>query len=154
MTRLLTRPALPSGHSSWPLEDDDAHRSPAPGRRDRTHDPRRTDEPGRVPGLCRADAGAHPVPQRDHHYGHPPPTHKGSEVPRSVDAAGTALGCLPPYSPDLNPIKNAFPRLKAILRKAAGRAVNGLWDATRDALPRLIPQDCASYFTAAGYEPE
>jgi transposase len=82
------------------------------------------------------------------------PAHKGSEVRRVIEAAGAALCYLPPYSPDLNPIENAFSKLKAILRKAAARTIDALWDAIRDALPRFTPQDCASYFTAAGYEPE
>ncbi len=82
------------------------------------------------------------------------PAHKGSGVRRAIEAAGADLRYLPPYSPDLNPIENAFSKLKAILRKAAARTIDGLWDAIRDALPRFTPQDCASYFTAAGYEPE
>ena len=82
------------------------------------------------------------------------PAHKGSEVRRAIEATGAGLRYLPPYSPDLNPIENAFSKLKAILRKAAARTIDGLWDAIRDALPRFTPQDCASYFTAAGYEPE
>ena len=73
---------------------------------------------------------------------------------RAIEAAGAALRTLPPYSPDLNPIENASSKLKAILRKAAARTVDGLWDAIRDALPCFTPQDCNSYFTAAGYEPE
>jgi hypothetical protein len=55
---------------------------------------------------------------------------------------------------DFNPIENAFSKLKAILRKAAARTVPDLWDAIRDALPRISPNDCANYFSAAGYEPE
>ena len=82
------------------------------------------------------------------------PAHKGSEVRRAIEATGAGLRYLPPYSPDLNPIENAFSKLKAILRKAAARTIDGLWEAIRDALPRFTPQDCASYFTAAGYEPE
>jgi hypothetical protein len=58
------------------------------------------------------------------------------------------------YSPDLNPIENAFSKLKAFLRKAAARTINNLWDVIRDALPTFTPKDCASYFTAAGYEPD
>jgi len=64
------------------------------------------------------------------------------------------LRYLPPYSPDFNPIENAFSKLKAILRKAAARTIDGPWDAIRDALPCFTLQDCASYFTAAGYEPD
>ena len=82
------------------------------------------------------------------------PAHKGINVRRVIEAAGAALRYLPPYSPDCNPIENAFSKLKAVLRKAATRTIGDLWDAIRDALPSLTPQECANYFTAAGYEPD
>ena len=82
------------------------------------------------------------------------PAHKGADVRRAVEAAGATLRYLPPYSPDFNPIENAFSKLKAGLRKAAARTIDGLWDAIRDALPTITPAECANYFTAAGYEPE
>lgn len=82
------------------------------------------------------------------------PAHKGADVRRAVEAAGATLRYLPPYSPDFNPIENAFSKLKACLRKAAARTIDGLWDAIRDALPTITPAECANYFTAAGYEPE
>jgi transposase len=47
------------------------------------------------------------------------PAHKGAEVRRAIEAAGATLRYLPPYSPDFNPIENAFSKLKAELRKAA-----------------------------------
>jgi len=75
-------------------------------------------------------------------------------VRRAIEAAGATLRYLPPYSLDFNPIENAFSKLKAILRKAAARSIEDLWDVIRDALPCFTPQDCVNYFTAAGYEPE
>ncbi len=57
------------------------------------------------------------------------PRHKGPSVRALIEAAGAALLYLPPYSPDFNPVENAFARLKALLRKAAERTVTGLWDA-------------------------
>ena len=81
------------------------------------------------------------------------PAHKGIDVRRAIEAAGAILRYLPPYSPDLNPIENAFAKLKAFLRKAAARTIDGLWDAIRDALPLFTPAECANYFAAAGYEP-
>ena len=80
------------------------------------------------------------------------PAHKGPDVRRAVEAAGATLRYLPPYSPDFNPIENAFSKLKALLRKAAARTVDELWIAIGDALPRFTPHECANYFTAAGYE--
>ena len=82
------------------------------------------------------------------------PAHKGNDVRRAIEAAGATLRYLPPYSPDLNPIENAFAKLKAILRKAAARTIDQLWDAIRDALPQFTPSECANYFSAAGYEPD
>ena len=74
--------------------------------------------------------------------------------PNDIEAVGARTLFLSPYSPDFNPIENAFSKLKCILRKTAARSVPDLWDAIRDALPRFTPQECANYFTAAGYEPE
>jgi transposase len=53
--------------------------------------------------------------------------HKGSQVRDVIEAAGARLLYLPPYSPDFNPIENAFAKLKALLRKAGERSVEGLW---------------------------
>ena len=82
------------------------------------------------------------------------PAHKGHEVRLAIEAAGATLRYLPPYSPDFNPIENAFSKLKAFLRKAAARTIDELWDVIRIALDTFTPQDCANYFTAAGYEPD
>ena len=61
---------------------------------------------------------------------------------------------LPPYSPDFNPIAMAFSKLKALLRKAAGRTVEGLWDAIGRLVGLITPTESANFFTASGYEPE
>lgn len=82
------------------------------------------------------------------------PAHKAADVRRAIQAAGATLCYLPPYSPDFNPIENAFSKLKAILRRVAARTIDDLWDAIRNALPLFTPQECANYFTAAGYEPK
>ncbi len=82
------------------------------------------------------------------------PAHKVEGVRTAIEAAGARRRLLPPYSPDLNPIENAFAKLKALLRKAAARTIPELWDAIRDALPKFTPGECANYFTACGYEPE
>jgi transposase len=80
-------------------------------------------------------------------------SHKGAAVRQAIEAAGAKLLYLPPYSPDFNPIENAFAKLKALLRKAAQRTVDGLWDAIGALLPAFSPAECANYFAAAGYEP-
>jgi transposase len=81
-------------------------------------------------------------------------SHKGPAVRAAVEAAGAGLLYLPPYSPDFNPIENAFAKLKALLRKAAERTVDGLWNAVGTLLSAFTPQECANYFAAAGYDPD
>jgi transposase len=81
------------------------------------------------------------------------PAHKGSRVREVIEAAGATLLYLPPYSPDFNPIENAFAKLKALLGKAAERTIEGLWAAIGRLIDLFTPQECANYFAAAGYEP-
>ena len=79
-------------------------------------------------------------------------SHKGSQVRALIEAAGAHLLYLPPYSPDFNPIENAFAKLKALLRKAAERTVSGLWDRIGVVLDTFTPAECANSFAAAGYD--
>ena len=51
------------------------------------------------------------------------PAHKSAGVRTAIEAAGATLRHLPPYSPDFNPIEQAFSKLKAVLRKAAARTI-------------------------------
>ncbi|WP_422679954.1 IS630 family transposase [Chelatococcus albus] len=81
-------------------------------------------------------------------------SHKGARVRELIEAAGASLLYLPPYSPDFNPIENAFAKLKALLRKAAERTVDGLWTAIGRLIDTFTPQESANYFAAAGYNPE
>ena len=81
-------------------------------------------------------------------------SHKGPTVRRAIEAAGANLLYLPPYSPDFNPIENAFAKLKALLRKAAVRTIGALWDQIGMILNLFTPAECANYFKAAGYEPD
>ena len=53
--------------------------------------------------------------------------HKGSQVRELIEARGCELLFLPPYSPDLNPIEEAFSKMKALLRRAGARMHEGLW---------------------------
>ena len=81
------------------------------------------------------------------------PAHKSAGVRSAIESAGASLRHLPPYSPDFNPIEQAFSKLKALLRKAAARTIPDLWAAIAEAIPRFSRGECASYFQAAGYEP-
>jgi transposase len=79
------------------------------------------------------------------------PAHRVAGVRGILEAAGMTLLYLPPYSPDLNPIEMAFAKLKALLRKAAERTVDGLWDKIGEILAQFSPDECANFFRHAGY---
>ena len=81
-------------------------------------------------------------------------SHKGPAVRRAIEAAGASLLYLPPYSPDFNPIENAFAKLKALLRRAAEQTVGALWDRIGTLVDTFTPAECENYFRAAGYEPD
>jgi transposase len=77
--------------------------------------------------------------------------HKRAEARELIERAGAALVFLPAYSPDLNPIEMAFSKLKAKLRKAKERTVEGLRAAIFAALAAFPPDECANFLRAAGY---
>jgi transposase len=81
------------------------------------------------------------------------PAHKPLAVREAIENAGASLRFLPPYSPDFNPIENAFAKLKAILKKIAARTIDELWTAIGQAITTFTPAECANYFNAAGYDP-
>jgi transposase len=72
----------------------------------------------------------------------------------AIEAAGASLLYLPPDNPDFNPIENTFSKLKALLRKAAERTRDSLWSRIADIIPLFSPAACASFFQAAGCDPE
>ena len=78
-------------------------------------------------------------------------SHKAPAVRAAIEAAGATLLFLPPYSPDFNPIEQAFAKLKAHLRKAAERTIHGLWDAIGRILDLYSAEECANYFAHCGY---
>jgi transposase len=78
-------------------------------------------------------------------------SHKGAAVRRAIRAAGALLIFLPPYSPDLNPIEQAFSKLKTLLRKEDARTREQIETCIRDLLARITTKECANYFTDAGY---
>jgi len=80
--------------------------------------------------------------------------HKVPGVRQAIEAAGAKLLHLPPYSPDFNPIEQLFAKLKALLRKAAERSVDGLWNRIAELLDAFTPAECANYFRNAGYAPQ
>lgn len=78
--------------------------------------------------------------------------HKVTGVRETIEAAGARLLYLPPYSPDFNPIENAFAKIKALLRTAAARTIPDLWTAIRYAFTCFTPAECRNYLAAAGYD--
>jgi transposase len=77
--------------------------------------------------------------------------HKVTGVSQAIEACGAELHYLPPYSPDLNPIENAFAKLKAHARKSAARTLDALERAAANALRQFNPDECANFFAHAGY---
>ncbi|TCL89169.1 transposase [Rhizobium sp. PP-WC-2G-219] len=82
------------------------------------------------------------------------PAHKAAGIRNAIETAGANLLYLPAYSPDFNPIENAFAKLKALLRARAERTVDALWDTVGSLVSLFVPAECANYFRAAGYDPD
>jgi transposase len=79
------------------------------------------------------------------------PVHRVAAVREVIEAAGAKPRYLPKYSPDLNPIKQAFSKLKAHLRKAAEPTIPRLSRRIGALVSAFSPQECANYFRHAGY---
>src|ERR1700739_2217087 len=79
------------------------------------------------------------------------PVHRVAGVRQVIEAAGAKLRYLPKYSPDLNPIEQAFSKLKAHLRKAAEPTIPRLSRRIGALVPAFSSQECANYFRHAGY---
>jgi transposase len=77
--------------------------------------------------------------------------HKRAGVRATIEEAGARLLYLPPYSPDLNPIELAFSKLKARLRRAGQRTVEGLWGLLGELTDAFNPQECRNFFKHCGY---
>jgi transposase len=77
--------------------------------------------------------------------------HKSARVRQLIEAAGCQLVFLPTYSPDFNPIEQAFAKLKHLLRKAAARSVDDVMTATHRHYHHITQQDARGYFRNAGY---
>ncbi len=80
------------------------------------------------------------------------PAHKVAGVRDAIESVGARLLYLPPYSPDFNPIEQAFAKFKAELRSAAARTIPDLWTEIQKAFERFTPSECQNYLAAAGYE--
>ena len=107
---------------------------------------RRLDHEGGLRGL--PGAGADPLAWAGAGGGDGQPlsSHKGSRVRELIEERGCELIYLPPYSPDLNPIEEAFAKLKALLRKAGARTCEALIEAMGRALDALTASDARGFF--------
>jgi transposase len=77
--------------------------------------------------------------------------HKGERVRELIEERGCELVFLPPYSPDFNPIEQAFSKLKALLRGAGARTREALIEAMGAALPEIGARDASGFFRHCGY---
>ena len=77
--------------------------------------------------------------------------HKHPAVRHAIEQAGARLRFLPPYSPDLNPIEQAFAKLKAFLRRARPRTFEQVCALIAAALQLFQPDECANYVRHCGY---
>jgi transposase len=78
-------------------------------------------------------------------------SHKGRAIRAAIRAAKAKLFFLPAYSPDLNPIEQAFAKMKTLLRKADARTSDETWRAIGALLDCFTQTECANYFRNAGY---
>jgi transposase len=77
--------------------------------------------------------------------------HRTQRVTELVEARGAQLLFLPSYSPDLNPIEEAFGKIKGLVRKVGARMREALVEAIELALAAVTPEDAAGWFAHAGY---
>jgi len=80
--------------------------------------------------------------------------HRPKRIRELVEERGSELVFLPSYSPDLNPIEEAFSKMKNILRKVGARTHEALVEAMSGALSAITPRDAAGWFDHCGYEVE
>lgn len=78
-------------------------------------------------------------------------SHKSVALRQMIRAAGARLWYLPPYSPDLNPIEQAFAKIKHWMRTAQKRTIADAWRYVGSLLPTIQPAECSNYFAKAGY---
>ncbi len=80
-------------------------------------------------------------------------SHKNKAVRHAIRAVGAKLFYLPPYSPDLNPIEQAFSKLKTLLRKQNARTIEQIEKCIARLIQQIHPAECLNYFQQAGYAP-
>ena len=81
-------------------------------------------------------------------------SHKSAAIRQMIHAAGARLWYLPPYSPDLNPIEQAFAKIKHWMRQAQKRTIEETWRHVGHLISSIQPAECTNYFRNAGYASE
>ena len=79
-------------------------------------------------------------------------SHKTAMVRKTLEDYGIRTRYLPPYSPDLNPIENAFSKLKGLVKSAGKRTIAGLWDVVGQLIDQFSSEECSNYFRHCGYD--
>jgi transposase len=77
--------------------------------------------------------------------------HKGDRVKELIEERGCKLIYLPPYSPDFNPIEEAFSKIKGLVRKAEARSRQALVDAIGSGISMVTAEDARGFFEHCGY---
>jgi transposase len=81
------------------------------------------------------------------------PAHKVAGIREAITDRRAQIFYLPPYSPDMNPIEMTFSKLlKALLRQEPARTIDGLVKRIGCLIERFLPNECANFFHAAGYQ--
>jgi transposase len=80
--------------------------------------------------------------------------HRPKRIRELIEARGAELVFVPSYSPDLNPIEQAFSKIKNILRKLLARSHEALLEAMEEALSKVTASDAAGWFDHCGYQVE
>ncbi len=78
-------------------------------------------------------------------------SHKSVAIRQMIRNAGARLWYLPPYSPDLNPIEQAFAKIKHWMRLAQKRTIDDTWRHIGHLVTTIEPSECSNYFANAGY---
>ena len=77
--------------------------------------------------------------------------HKSERVREMIEGVGAEILYLPPYSPDFNPIEEAFSKIKNLIRKAGARVREALVEAIGEALCEVTEEDARAFFEHCGY---
>lgn len=78
-------------------------------------------------------------------------SHKVAGIRETIEARGAQVMDMPTYSPDINPVELAFAKVKALLRRAEGRTIDGFWSRVGQLLNEFSPTECRNYVHHCGY---